>query len=275
MKNFIVIIFCSIIFLGNSYSQVVISADTTWGCGELKVSFSLSPENVYDTITSLVWSFGDGEPNGIENTPVHDYKQPGKYYPSALLNNTSLVTFKTSIDVHFEPNVFFSWEDTAALGPYYVLLKAGEQQPTDTLIYTYTWKIPNNPAVSGNKLVYDFGETGLYSVLLTVSHNYGCISSLRQDIAIANKLECPNVFTPNQDGINDFFKVSTNGINLYSFSVYTRSGALIYKTESLQVEWDGRSLSGHEVQAGIYYYLIEQLDGDNKPVKKGFVHLLK
>jgi hypothetical protein len=50
--------------------------------------------------------------------------------------------------VHFEPNVFFSWEDTAALGPYYVLLKAGEQQPTDTLIYTYTWKIPNNPAVS-------------------------------------------------------------------------------------------------------------------------------
>jgi PKD repeat protein len=82
MKNFIVIIFCSIIFLGNSYSQVVISADTTWGCGELKVSFSLSPENVYDTITSLVWSFGDGEPNGIENTPVHDYKQPGKYYPA-------------------------------------------------------------------------------------------------------------------------------------------------------------------------------------------------
>jgi gliding motility-associated-like protein len=274
MKKFFVIIFCFIVSQVNLHSQVLISADTTWGCDELMVTFSLSPDNAYDTISSLVWNFGDGEPVSNENQPVHDYSQPGKYIPTALLNNVSLITFKGSIDVHFEPNAFFSWEDTTELGPFYYVLEAGEQ-PTDTLTYNYTWGLANTASINGDKIVHDFAETGNYSVLLMVSHNYGCVNSLRQNIVIANILECPNVFTPNQDGINDFFKVSTNGINSYSFSIYTRSGALIYKTESPQVEWDGRSLSGHEVQPGIYYYLIEQLDGDPKPVKKGFIHLLK
>lgn len=274
MKTFIVTIICIILTFGKLHSQAVISADTTWGCDELNVTFSLSPANVYDTVSTMLWTFGDGETVSNVNSPVHEYSQAGKYFPSVLLNNKDLLIFESGIDVHFEPNAFFSWRDTTELGPYFYLLEAADQ-PTDTLNYTYTWGIENSSSLNGEKIIHDFSETGSYSVLLMVSHNYGCYNSQRQEIIIATELDCPNVFTPNQDGINDYFKVSTNGLNLYSFSVYTRAGALIYKTESPQVVWDGRSLSGNEVQPGIYYYLIEQLDGDARTVKKGFIHLLK
>lgn len=274
MKTYILCIFYLMISFGNIYSQAVISADTIWGCDELSVTFSLSPDNVYDTLSSILWTFGDGETADNADRPVHHYVQAGKYYPSVLLNNTDLIHFKGSIDVHFKPEAFFTWHDTTELGPFVYQFEVGDQ-PTDTLIYDYSWGFSNAATASGEQIIYDFTETGRYSILLMVSHNYGCVNSLRQDLIIANILECPNVFTPNQDGINDFFKVITNGINMYSFSIYTRAGALIYKTESPQVEWDGRSLSGHEVQPGIYYYTIEQLDGGTKPVRKGFVHLLK
>jgi len=91
----------------------------------------------------------------------------------------------------------------------------------------------------------------------------------------SDTLNLPNVFSPNEDNVNDIFTVKTNGITSYSFSVYARSGNLIYKTESPAIIWDGRSLSGQKMKNGIYFYIIRQLDGEPLNEFKGIVYLFE
>ncbi|MCF8381245.1 MAG: gliding motility-associated C-terminal domain-containing protein [Bacteroidales bacterium] len=99
-------------------------------------------------------------------------------------------------------------------------------------------------------------------------------SSLASDSITSDSIVVPNVFTPNLDGFNDYFEVKTNGINHYEFSVYSRSGMLVYKAESMMINWDGRSLAGDILQPGVYYYIIRQTDGASSNAKKGFVQIL-
>lgn len=93
------------------------------------------------------------------------------------------------------------------------------------------------------------------------------------DSITSDSLDAPNVFTPNLDGFNDFFEIKTNGINRYEFSVYARSGMLVYKSESAVINWDGRSLAGDIVRPGVYYYVIIQTNGPSSNTKKGFVQI--
>ena len=90
-----------------------------------------------------------------------------------------------------------------------------------------------------------------------------------------DELEIPNVFTPNGDQVNDYFEVSTDGITIYEFSVFTRAGTRIYHSRSPRIFWDGNNLDGGELKEGIYYYVIEE-EGGNDPFETvGFMYLFR
>jgi len=88
-------------------------------------------------------------------------------------------------------------------------------------------------------------------------------------------LNVPNVFTPNGDGTNDHFEVSTDGSTVYQFSVFTRTGTRIYHSKSPRIFWDGNSLDGNELKDGIYYYVIEEEGGVSPFETAGFVYLFR
>ena len=95
------------------------------------------------------------------------------------------------------------------------------------------------------------------------------VDSVDSDLAV------PNVFTPNGDGVNDHFQVTTDGTNVYEFTVFTRTGTRIYHSISTSIFWDGKSIGGNELPQGIYYYVIEE-EGDSEPFKNaGFMHLYR
>lgn len=92
---------------------------------------------------------------------------------------------------------------------------------------------------------------------------------------IDSELSIPNVFSPNGDGQNDYIEVETDGIRVYEFTVFTRSGSRIYHSLSPRIFWDGRSIGGKTLSEGIYYYVIEEV-GDSEPFEKaGFIHLFR
>jgi gliding motility-associated-like protein len=93
--------------------------------------------------------------------------------------------------------------------------------------------------------------------------------------SIGDELNIPNVFTPNDDEINDFIEVSTNGVTVYEFTIFTRSGSRVYHSESPRVFWDGRTNSGHPLREGIYYYVIEEKGGSDPFEKAGFIYLYR
>lgn len=91
----------------------------------------------------------------------------------------------------------------------------------------------------------------------------------------ADSIIVPNVFTPNDDSINDEFEVSSSGNYILSLKVFTRAGIMIYKTQAKTIKWDGRLDSGEKVLPGIYYYIIETIEV-TPPVKKtGFVYIFE
>ncbi len=109
--------------------------------------------------------------------------------------------------------------------------------------------------------------------------------------------ELPNVFTPNDDGVNDVFQAfnifdENEGLNKcprfvksVDFYVYDRNGKEIYNNldepeKSILINWDGRNNQGKPVANGVYYYLanveFDVLDKDlQKADYRGWVQLLK
>ena len=92
----------------------------------------------------------------------------------------------------------------------------------------------------------------------------------------------PNAFSPNNDGINDYFEIL--GIEFYennSISIINRWGNKVYETKgygisSTPVFWDGKSNTGfrignEELPTGTYYYILDLGDGQ-KPIS-GSIYL--
>lgn len=75
-------------------------------------------------------------------------------------------------------------------------------------------------------------------------------------------VQCPvetiNVFTPNNDGINDFFiPINLDQYLSPSVMIYNRWGHLVYENEDYQNNWEGTHyLSGEQLNEGLYYYFI-------------------
>ncbi|WP_431293677.1 Ig-like domain-containing protein [Pedobacter sp. P26] len=89
------------------------------------------------------------------------------------------------------------------------------------------------------------------------------INLIREDLFI------PGGFSPNNDGINDYFVVgNTNGKNI-NLDIFNRWGNLIYRSKSYQNDWNGKSTEGihvgEEVPAGTYYYVLT-IDGTDRRV---------
>jgi gliding motility-associated-like protein len=81
-------------------------------------------------------------------------------------------------------------------------------------------------------------------------------------------LDLPNVFTPNNDGINDILIVNTEGLTEFSLVVLDQRNKIIYTTQDSAISWDGLGLSGDPVLSGNYVYFITARDATGNLVTK-------
>ena len=86
----------------------------------------------------------------------------------------------------------------------------------------------------------------------------------------------PSAFSPNNDGKNDRFKFIAVGMRSVDlFQVYNRYGQLIYSSSKIMEGWDGR-MSGKDLPAGTYVWLIRGVDFNGlEHFKKGTVTLIR
>ena len=68
----------------------------------------------------------------------------------------------------------------------------------------------------------------------------------------------PDVFTPNNDGINDTFSPSLLNVdmNTYNLLVYDRWGNQVFETNDYEEGWDGKLKNGSLLPPDIYSYQI-------------------
>lgn len=86
--------------------------------------------------------------------------------------------------------------------------------------------------------------------------------------AYGQTITIPNVFTPNNDGVNDFFRVSAKGYNELTCTIFNRYGSTVYKFEGLNGSWDGFTHAGEKVTPGVYWVHIEAVDAAGEVTKK-------
>ncbi|MBL6872770.1 MAG: gliding motility-associated C-terminal domain-containing protein [Flavobacteriales bacterium] len=68
----------------------------------------------------------------------------------------------------------------------------------------------------------------------------------------------PNVFTPNKDGLNDYFGFQSNCIpsKYYNLKIYSRWGDLLFESNDYRAKWDGTH-KGRVCPTGVYSYIIQ------------------
>jgi len=90
-------------------------------------------------------------------------------------------------------------------------------------------------------------------------------------------IQMPNIFTPNNDNINDqFITLSSQGIISNQGEVYNRWGQIMYAGDLLQKGWNGKTLHGKICPGGVYFWHIKATTASGQILeKKGFVHLVK
>lgn len=101
-------------------------------------------------------------------------------------------------------------------------------------------------------------ESQRFVVTLTISNDdVGCISVSEKEIIIYEPLYVPNIISPNNDGINDYFSVRGIHPECWNFVLYNRWGRKVFD----QHPFDNR-FSPSDLVDGVYFYTIANSEGD-------------
>lgn len=86
----------------------------------------------------------------------------------------------------------------------------------------------------------------------------------------------PNVFTPNNDDVNDNFQITSSNLKILNCKIYNRWGILVGELKDINDMWDGRTTAGIECSDGVYFYILTAKGIDDKEYnQRGFVQLIK
>ncbi len=146
---------------------------------------------------------------------------------------------------------------------------------------TYDWEFFENSDTSNllttSDTKFSLERPGEYTSRVVVKY-LQCRNVFTSDDYIkvdSSLLEIPNVFTPNEDGANDYFQVKALSLRSFSGRIMNRWGRVVYEwtdPKTLEKGWNGRYMNdGQPAPSGTYYYIISATGYDDK-VYKGMVN---
>lgn len=107
-----------------------------------------------------------------------------------------------------------------------------------------------------------------------------CVDSVILDatpyLQLKGKVTVPNIFTPNNDGLNDVWQVMLPGAKEINIKVYNQDQQVVFQTSSTGIFWNGNDLLGNQLPSGSYMYLIHYTYPKEKQKQLGgFVKLIR
>jgi len=199
--------------------------------------------------------------------------------PDATINPPVLPdTDPTSAPVHVE---FSSNPNNITLQNYEYIWRFGNG---DSIVFD-----PDRPPPDVVQYTFYTPNTQGYKVTLVVTSRWECVHETDAVIIRVSppSLDVPNVFTPNNDQLNDYFKPNAVSLRQFEIWIYSRTGKRVYYYRGDDLRdwqgWDGRiENTGKEAAEGVYFYIIKAIGWDEPPTKKpqagpysGSVHLYR
>jgi gliding motility-associated-like protein len=164
---------------------------------------------------------------------------------------------------------------------------------------SYYWEFGDHSTDSVSTLVspepHIYYRPGIYEVKLTVVSDKGCKDLYpdpdqnedKKTVEVEpSELDIPNVFTPDGDGINDFFIVESKSLRTINVEIFSRSGIKVYSFRGegqVLADWKGwdGNVSNSSVKAapGVYFFVIRARGWDDKiydnSENRGFLYLYR
>lgn len=243
------------------------------GCEKDSTRFYLL--NYSNSIDSVKWLF-ENETN-IGDSVKHYFSKSGTY-------QVGCITFSNGIsDTTFQCISICGKGDTNL--PKMINLcesNAGIVNGMNTCSLTYKWS--SGDTTSAIKIT----KAGDY--ILTTSNGCGIFQDTVHAYFDCTKIQdtinkIPNVFSPNNDGVNDEFSIVLENAKSFNYFIVNRWGNTII-SNSIDVQqqsinnkfvlWNGKNPKTEELCTdGVYFYRIEIVKSDNSiQVKNGFLHLI-
>ncbi|MBN8703440.1 MAG: gliding motility-associated C-terminal domain-containing protein, partial [Bacteroidetes bacterium] len=251
---------------------VTYTTDINQGCPQLCPVFSITSGNTA-SLNSILWDFGDGQFGATDNS-THCYDNSGLYSTSLIVtdmngcSNSAAIT--NHIDVYDEPVANF------AATPQTTTITEPLVHFTDNSSGAIKWNWVFNDITDNTNTEVNpshlYSDTGTFCAFLIVENSFQCRDTIEKCITITQDFvfNAPNCFTPNGDGINDFFNGQGIGISEYQLWIVDRWGTMIYTTGKTispenAVPWNGKANDGNKLaQEDVYVWKVQLVDWRGK-----------
>jgi gliding motility-associated-like protein len=264
----------------NARPTPAFSSENKEGCPTLCVDFKNLSSISLGSITTWQWNFGDGTSLSTAANPKHCYNS-GSY-------NVTLTAISDSGCVNrvVQPNfvnVFNLPVSSFNVQPE----ELDEEQPvifvssnaSDAKLTKYF--INDGSTYTKENFEHSFeslGKSYPMIVQVVISSN-GCSDTSFKTLKIkpAFSMYFPNVFTPNDDGLNDTYQPKGVGIKEFNLWIYDRWGHLVFESDNIYNQWDGHMRGSAEpIKQDVYIWKAKVLDVfDETHEYVGHVSLIK
>ncbi|WP_158552538.1 gliding motility-associated C-terminal domain-containing protein [Spirosoma telluris] len=197
-----------------------------------------------------------------ETTPSILAKSAG-VYSVTVVNGTCSSVASTSVTVNPPPTILPNETRTCDDN---VLVAGGLDS---NLSYLWEHAGETTPTITVH-------EPGTYTVKITNAFNCSAVRTIQITGSCLTNVFAPDSFTPNQDQMNDTFKLFVKNGTQLGLTIYNRWGDVLYSESGATAQWDGK-YKGDDCLTGMYgYKLTYKASGSNEVLEhKGTVLLVR
>ncbi|HEC42712.1 MAG TPA: T9SS type B sorting domain-containing protein [Bacteroides sp.] len=204
---------------------------------------------------------------------VNDFSSPVNYQVQSA-DETTEKTFTVSViyanaipsDIYLTSNEV---AESEGYGTVIGLLSTEDANPDDSHLYSLvsgTGDTDNDSfLISGNELSVnteiDYETKAGYSIRVQTDDYNGGQFEKQIAITVIDEqeiiLNAVNVFSPNNDGINDYWMLENNQtFKSCNFYIFNNIGEIIYESTGYNNDWDG-TYKGRQLPVSTYFYIIK------------------
>ena len=206
---------------------------------------------------TFVWSSGDVSG---DNDEIMSASQNGEILLEATDANGCSAVYTYTVDLPVIGEVSFDVDSES-------YRNTGSFSINDPIQFTNTssgdyvdvnWDFGDGTFSNQENPTHIYANEESYEVIQSVTYPSECIKTYSYTINLNDSYNIiiPNAFTPNGDGMNDYFVPVYRGFTTITLNVYDTWGSMIYSETGADLRgWDGY-IKGNEAENGNYYYTV-------------------
>lgn len=203
---------------------------------------------------SYQW-FYEGLPVIGATGPTFPATRPGTYSVQVVQVCGPVESEPFLLSWHPQPQAYFVTQppDSIEVGQPLLLLDSTQGGSA------WLWVIPPDTFPGSPTLTHAFTQEGTYTLILISENAQGCRDTFTRTVYVRpfSGLFIPTAFTPNGDGVNDFFEIVAPPLAWSRLRIYSRWGLLIREMVGVPPRWDGYDAQGNPVPEEVYTFVLE------------------